>query len=367
MLVLQLSWLLNAVVAKANVEKRAVDRDLECAADDIECGANFQAIEESGVTVCEKDLVVTSSRVIVIADVHGDWGQFRLAMQRAGLVRSDPIDGSSTRTNKHTWTGGDATLIQTGDILDRGPDSLYIFEVLIDLKAQARAAGGCFAQVLGNHELMNLANDMRYADPQETRQFGGMRARQVAMNKGHWLGDYLRDLPIAIRLVQTPFSHSRGKTTGKDSHPELSEDYGARNITTIACHAGISPLIAKQTSLEDMNSMIGDAFRAADMRAVERLAYTSKILLGQGPLWSRIYADPEEGRTCPTLSTALELLHADRMIVGHTVQATGRPTVRCGGRLIMADTGMSSYYGGGFSLVELEPNNGAIKLFDETF
>jgi hypothetical protein len=53
------------------------------------------------------------------------------------------------------------------------------------------------------------------------------------------------------------------------------------------------------------------------------------------------------------------------MIVGHTVQETGRPSVRCGGQLVLADTGMSRVYGGGLSLVQLAAAPGSpIELFD---
>ena len=47
-------------------------------------------------------------RVVAIGDIHGDPDAARDVLQLAGLV-----DGAGT------WTGGNAWLVQTGDITDR--------------------------------------------------------------------------------------------------------------------------------------------------------------------------------------------------------------------------------------------------------
>jgi hypothetical protein len=260
-----------------------------------------------------------------MADIHGDLSQFLLALQTASLV--DPND-------PYKWVGGDAVLVQTGDILDRGSDSLRIFQIMDHLASQARQSGGCIVQTLGNHELMNLVDDLRYADPGETAQFGGLAQRRAAMQVDSWLGSRLRELPLAIRIVQT----------------NVDNDF---NFTTVACHAGIGMDVASQYSLEQINEVAWRLFKGADMPTMQRLAYRHKLLLGQGPLWTRVYADNNDQRACAQLGAVLESLDAQRMIVGHTVQMTGRPTIRCNRRLIMADTGMSTFYGGGLSLVEL--------------
>jgi hypothetical protein len=58
-------------------------------------------------------------RVVAIADIHGDYGQYFKAMRSAGL-----IDESGK------WSGGKTHLVQTGDIPDRGPDTIKIIEHL---------------------------------------------------------------------------------------------------------------------------------------------------------------------------------------------------------------------------------------------
>ena len=51
-------------------------------------------------------------RVVAIGDVHGDYEQFVAVLRSAGL-----IDSQESRS------GGKTHLVQTGDVLDRGPDS----------------------------------------------------------------------------------------------------------------------------------------------------------------------------------------------------------------------------------------------------
>ena len=68
---------------------------------------------DSSLDVCQPGFVYTSSRVVVVSDVHGDLEKFLEVLKRAALLSSD---------GKNEWIGGTAVLVQTGDILDRGPE-----------------------------------------------------------------------------------------------------------------------------------------------------------------------------------------------------------------------------------------------------
>lgn len=278
--------------------------------------------------VCDPDHVITSSRVVAIADVHGDLERLETALERAKLVNE------ASRAEDRHWTGGNTVLVQTGDIMDRGPDTFRIFKFLKRLRREASDAGGCVVHLLGNHELMNLAGDMRYAHPQETENFGGQSARRSKLNVNSKLGSYLRKLPVVARV------------TYRD------EEDPAKEFTTVFAHAGIPSWLAESSSVAEINAKFYDALIDADERTVQRLSVTSKLFLGQGPLWTRKYAERNEQEVCRELDRTLGHLSADRMLVGHTVQQTGQPTIRCSGRLVLADTGMSRAYGGGYSLVE---------------
>jgi hypothetical protein len=65
-------------------------------------------------------------KVVAVSDVHGAYE----AMVRT-LQNADVLDGESG------WAGGKAHLVITGDILDRGPDSRKVMDLLMRLEAQA--------------------------------------------------------------------------------------------------------------------------------------------------------------------------------------------------------------------------------------
>src|SRR5262245_39148669 len=94
--------------------------------------------------------------VTAIGDVHGDLKTFRALLLKLGL-----IDG------EERWAGGETHLVQTGDLLDRGPGSRQVLDLLMRLQEEAPASGGQVVVVLGNHEAMNVYGDLRYATREE--------------------------------------------------------------------------------------------------------------------------------------------------------------------------------------------------------
>ena len=100
------------------------------------------------------------ARIVAVGDLHGDYDAWAAIARAAGL-----IDGSGR------WTGGATTLVQTGDIVDRGPDSLKIIDQLIRLQREAPGSGGRVVVLTGNHEAMMVINDLRYVHPGEYAAF----------------------------------------------------------------------------------------------------------------------------------------------------------------------------------------------------
>ncbi len=89
-------------------------------------------------------------RIVAIGDIHGGLPNLRQILLETGLADA----GGS-------WTGGDTVLVQTGDFTDRGPEVRGVMDLLISLQRQAPAAGGRVEVLLGNHEGMNLARELR--------------------------------------------------------------------------------------------------------------------------------------------------------------------------------------------------------------
>lgn len=95
-------------------------------------------------------------RVAVIPDVHGAYDELTELLNAAGLVDA-----------QLRWSGGSTHLVSLGDLLDRGPDSRKVMDLLMRLQQEAARQGGGVHVVAGNHETMNLLGDLRYVSPQE--------------------------------------------------------------------------------------------------------------------------------------------------------------------------------------------------------
>ena len=99
-------------------------------------------------------------RIVAIGDVHGGYQQFVSLLQSTGLIDA-----------KDKWIGGKTHLVQTGDVVDRGPESRKVMDLLMQLDRQARKTGGYVHALIGNHEAMNIYGDLRYVWPEEYEAF----------------------------------------------------------------------------------------------------------------------------------------------------------------------------------------------------
>ena len=107
--------------------------------------------------------------MVAFADVHGAYDELVALLRSQGLV-----DGSLR------WSGADTQLVSLGDLLDRGPDSRRVLDLLMRLEGEARTAGGAVHVLLGNHEVMNIVGDLRYVSAGEYAAFVGRGGRGAA-------------------------------------------------------------------------------------------------------------------------------------------------------------------------------------------
>src|SRR4030095_10545196 len=106
-------------------------------------------------------------RVVAVGDVHGNLDGFISILQAAGLIDQD-----------RQWTGGKATLVQLGDLIDRGPKSRAVLDFIINLQNEASKKGGAVRVSFGNHEIMNIFGDMRYVGAADYEAFVDNRSAQ---------------------------------------------------------------------------------------------------------------------------------------------------------------------------------------------
>src|SRR5215470_9184261 len=79
-----------------------------------------------------------AKRVVAVAVIHGDLDAFVAILQRAQV-----LDAAGK------WAGGDTTLVQLGDTIDRGPKSRAVLDLLMTLQKDARRTDGRVLVVLG--------------------------------------------------------------------------------------------------------------------------------------------------------------------------------------------------------------------------
>ena len=93
----------------------------------------------------------TQRPLCAIGDMHGDPNHALRALRLC-----DAVDEAGR------WSGGTMTVVQVGDVFDRGNASIALQHVLWELRDQAAEAGGELKLLLGNHELMNLQGRIHY-------------------------------------------------------------------------------------------------------------------------------------------------------------------------------------------------------------
>ena len=275
--------------------------------------AAHQAPQTAELSVSGPHTASHAPRVIAVGDVHGD-----LYINLATLYSAGVID------DEGHWRLGDATLVQIGDILDRGDDCRYLLDFYDGLGKEAAVVGGQVIQLLGNHEVMNLEGQLAYVTPGDYNLFGGPGNRSAAFGKGGEYGTRLRAHPVVAVVNDTVF-----------------------------VHAGLLPSFAEKGVL-GLN-------RSAEAAIAEQ-NWGASVFDDDGPVWTRDLIYAGWGGECQQVESSLTRLSNTegrplrRMVVGHTPMADGNIHSFCNGTLIDVDIAMSrgmSRYGhiGALSLV----------------
>ncbi len=247
-------------------------------------------------------------RVVAIGDIHGDYEKLTAVLK---LCRITDDAGS--------WIAGPTHLVQTGDVLDRGPDSKKAMDLLMRLEGQAQRAGGRVHALIGNHEYMTMTGDLRYVSDGELSAFG----------------DGPRGTPVG-QLPLGDFPHYRAAFAPTGPYGRWIAGHNAivRVNGTLFMHGGLSPRYANR-DIEQLN-----AFIRAELRG-ERDAKNGVGSDSEGPLWFRGLSEPAAPPGLETyLTQLLAAQKARRIVLGHTIQERGI-TLRAGDRLALIDVGMS--------------------------
>jgi hypothetical protein len=216
-------------------------------------------------------------RIVAIGDVHGAHKELLGLLQRLRLV-----DASGQ------WSGGRATLVQTGDFTDRGADVRPVMDLLMRLEAQAGAAGGRALVLLGNHEVMNLFHILDDVSPAAYASFVDDRSDARRVEEFERYGALMRerrrvlgrDPPGAMDEAAWMRAYPPGKLEYLEAFGRTGT-YGRwlrqRQAVieldgTIFLHGGLNPDVAER-SVEAINRRVRaevERFDGAWTRLVER-------------------------------------------------------------------------------------------------
>ena len=291
---------------------------------------------QTDVSPCE---ITTTERVVAIGDVHGAFDTFVAILREAGLI------GGNRR-----WSGGRAVLVQTGDVLDRGPDSKKVLDLLRSLEGEAARAGGQVHALVGNHEVMRLIGDLRYVSAKEYEAFQtpessslrntlyasastAMRdqARKTGakFDEGAYSKAFFAETPLGLVEMHRAFS-PKG-------------DYGAWLRTRRAfiklngvlfVHGGFSPAVAA-SGCAALATRTRLELQAATLDATTTVELLSRE---DGPLWYRGLVNGTA--TEADVTAVLTALGAKAIVVGHSSTKDGKIQPHFGGRVVAIDTGM---------------------------
>ena len=280
-------------------------------------------------------------RVVAIGDVHGDYEQFIAALRSAKLIDS-----------KENWSGEKTHLVQTGDILDRGPDSRKVMELLMKLEKESRRAGGWVHFLIGNHEAMNIYGDLRYVSPGEFAAFRDSNSEKARdeLYKKHLEQIKSSSLPESVPVFDDAFQkkweseHPLGYAehrrelgpTGKYGKWIRSHNAVIKIDNTLFLHGGIGP------------EYVDWSVRQINERVREELEDFTKlpgglVMDGEGPLWYRGLAQEDEMALELHVKSVLQNHQAERIVIGHT-PTEGAILPRFGGKVLLIDVGLSRVF-----------------------
>jgi len=279
-------------------------------------------------------------KVVAIGDLHGDFDQYLLM-----LKDNDLID------DKLNWQGGKIHLVQLGDVVDRGPDSLKIMRHLKKIHRQAKKSKGYVHMLLGNHELMNVKGDLRYVHPGEYTALITAKSKKRQLNylnlvfdsealKNPDLLNYKEErLRSLAKRFPLGFVEHRFIWAKKGEFFEWARKNNAiiKINRTLFTHGGLSPHEAYQP-LKKINNEIKRVIKS------DKEPSSSVFTGDEGPLWYRGLAFNNAEVELEALKKMLAYYDADSIVIAHT-PTPGTVVPRFNGLVVMVDVGIAKHYG----------------------
>jgi hypothetical protein len=338
--------------------------------------------------------IKTDAKIVAFGDVHGAYEELISLLKDTGMV-----------DNNLNWSGGNSHLVSMGDLIDRGPRSRDVIDLMMRLQDQAIKSGGEVHVLLGNHELMAMTGNREYTSLNDYNVFAadetdaerealkleyikdheGRNDKNysevfdksfpkgfIALNRAYgpegYIGRWLLNQNLILKINDTIFIHGgiSSEITGKSLSEVDTEGRSQikRYINTLLSlrRSSVLPLYVdyndRVTYLNAKAKKLIDADPDINLNMEKRPAWFNHVLelyeaqngmvLGnEGPLWYRGTSVCNINCESFNIERFLKRVNARRVVLGHTPTSDHKVIERMDGMVIRLDTGMlKSYYRG---------------------
>src|SRR5436190_3887331 len=136
-------------------------------------------------------------KMLVMSDIEGNFGAFRKLLQGNGVIDEN-----------FNWTFGKDHLVLVGDFVDRGTMVTEVLWLIYSLEEKAKAAGGYVHYILGNHEIMNMSDELDYVQERYIQHAQLMNKPYMQLfGQNSEIGRWLATKNVIERVGNTLFTH----------------------------------------------------------------------------------------------------------------------------------------------------------------
>lgn len=223
-----------------------------------------------------------SQKILAISDIESNYKTFRNFLINNGVI-----------DKKLTWTFGKNHLVLVGDFIDRSYFTTQVLWFIYKLEQEARLKGGTVHYILGNHEIMNMQGDHRYAKTKYNYIASILNKKQFELyDNSSFLGRWLES-KNTLELVNG----------------------------NLFVHGGLSPKINNiDLNIDQCNQLIRNLYYRPYFPKKGR-GNNSEILTSfkSSPYWYRGYFRGHLSQQ--DIDVGLRKFGAKAVIVGHTIQS----------------------------------------------
>jgi hypothetical protein len=135
--------------------------------------------------------------MLVISDIEGNFEALRKL-----LLVNQVID------ENFNWTFNKDHVVFVGDFVDRGKMVMEVLWLIYSLEEKAKAAGGYVHYILGNHEIMNMSNDLNYVNERYIQHAALLNKPYMQLfGPEAEIGRWLATKNVAERVGNVLFAH----------------------------------------------------------------------------------------------------------------------------------------------------------------